>query len=399
VVLVIDDFETATALREALDEEAARHQFAADSWPVVARQLSLRPSWRTRVSQLAPAVASLAIVAAIAIVVIAGRPGTSRSVGGPQVQRHHSWLAKDGVLSFSGTGQGIAGVAAGHGVIWVGGLGVTYRVDPATDRIVDTILTPKAGRFSQVATGLGSVWVSGGDAAGTGLGIYRIDPRRDRVTAFIPLPGSGRPAAVAAAYGSVWATSTAHGGSVLRIDPKTDQVAGQPIQVNASVPGGIVAGSRRLWVNAAGFDAPVTAIDPATGTVIRRAALAKISDVSTTGDGSLWTIGKNSVQRVNPATGKIIASVPLAMPSQIVFVHGIAVVITLRLAKVKPPFDVTSFYWHTAICIDPATNKPACRPVQLGGLPIVLTAAPNGLWSTNLSFRTLTRYTVTPPRN
>jgi DNA-binding beta-propeller fold protein YncE len=396
---MIDDLETANALREALDEEVARHQFAADSWPVIARHQSSRPWWRTRANQLAPAVAAVAIAAALVVVLIAGRPGTSQSVGGPQVQRHDSWLTKESVLRLPGTGHGIIQLAAGYGAIWVGGLGVTYRVDPATDRIVDTISTPKAGRFSQVATGLGSAWVSSSNPNGTGLGIYRIDPRRDRVTAFIPLPGTGRPASLAAAYGSVWATSTTRHGSVLRIDPKTGQVVGQPILVTASVPRAIVAGFGRLWVNAKGVNAPVTLINPATGKVIEGPAWAKITDVSAVGDGSLWTIGDNTVQRVNPATGKVTASVSLARPAQVMFVRGVAVVITTPMASVVPHADVHSFELHTATCIDPATSKLACHPVQLGGLPAFLTTAPDGLWSINLTFRTLTHYTVTAPRS
>jgi streptogramin lyase len=398
VVLVIDDLETANALREALDDEAARHQFSADSWPAIARQLSSRPWWRTRAEQLAPAVTALVVVAAVIVVVIASRSGTSSSVGGPQRQPHHVLLEQDDVLRFLGTGHGIAWPAAGYGAIWVGGLGVRYRVNPATNRIVDTIETRKTGRLSRVTTGLGSVWISGSNPRGHGLCIYRIDPRSDRVTALIPLPGIGSPESLAAAYGSVWVTSTTDDGSVLRIDPKTDQVVGQPIQTTTSVPGAIVAGFGRIWVNAEGLKSPVTEINPATGKVIKRPSWGRLTDVSAIGDGSLWTLGKDRVHRVDPATGKVTASIVLSRPSQVVLVRGIAVVMTTRLAAVMPAPENAAAYLHAAICIDPATNKPACHPVQLGGLPVFLTPAPDGFWITNLTNRTLAHYTVTASR-
>lgn len=264
-----DDLETATALREALDEEVAAHQFAADSWPAIARRITTRPSWRMAAVRLAPAATALVIAVAVVLVLIFNRPGPSGSVGSSKVHHHPSagspWLKKDSVLSFAETGHGVLGLAPGYGAIWVGGLGVTYRVDPATDKVVDTIPTPRAGRFSRIATGLGAVWVSAGNTNGTDLGIYRINPRHDRVTAFIPLPGTGSPATLTAAFGSVWATSLMHYGSVFRIDPRTNQIVGQPIQVNASVPGIIVAGFGKIWVNAEGFNAPVTVINPTTG--------------------------------------------------------------------------------------------------------------------------------------
>jgi streptogramin lyase len=339
---------------------------------------------------------ALAVAAAVVIVVIEGRPGTSPSGHGPQAQGHHVRLDEDNVLSFSE--PGIVGPAAGFGAICVGGLGVTYRVNPATNRIAVTIVTPKTGRLSRTTIGLGSVWISGSNPRGDGPCVYRIDPRSDRVTALIPLPGIGSPESLAAAYGSVWVTSTTHGGSVLRIDPKADQVVGQPIQTTTSVPGAIVAGFGRIWVNAEGLKAPVTEINPATGKVIKRPSWGRLTDVSAIGDGSLWTLGKDRVHRVDPATGKVTASIVLSRPSQVVLVHGIAVVMTTRLAYVAPPLNTTVFYWHTAICIDPATNKPACHPVQFGGSPVILTPAPDGLWSTKVISRTLTHYTVTAPR-
>ncbi len=239
---------------------------------------------------------------------------------------------------------------------------MTYRVDPATDRIVATILTARAGRFSHIATG---AWFSLGQrsaAAGTGSGDLPHRPQLNRVTAVHPAARQRPPRSSRRRFGSVWATSTAHVGSVLRIDPMTDQVAGQPIQVNASVPGGIVAGSgATLGERRQASMLRLTAIDPATGGHPAGRHCAKVSDVSTTSDGSLWTFGYDSIHR---STRPRAASSHRSRWRGPASCSSTASRSRLRgeLATVKPPFDVTSFYWlRWSASIPPPTSPPAAR--------------------------------------
>jgi hypothetical protein len=405
VVLVIDDLETANALRDALDDEVAGHELAADSWTAIARRLTPRAPWRRTVTRLAPAATALVIAAAVVVVMIIDRPGGSGPISRPLGLRDagSSWLKKDAVLNFTGKSHGILpGAAAGYGAIWVGGDGATYRVDPSTDRVVDRISTSKVGQFSQFAAGLGSVWVSGSNLNGTDLCVYRIDPRNDQITAVISLPGGGSPATLAAAYGFVWVTSRTQHGSVLRIDPRTNRVVGQPIQVSNGryELGNLEAGFGQIWVNSVSANVPETAINAVTGTVVRRTSpsWATITNVSALGDGSIWTIFNTGIRRIDPATGKVTATIPLLQVNQVVFVHGVAIAIKFPASVLGAGLNAHAIDPGMLTLIDPATNRITGTPVRLGGLPAFFATAPDGLWITDLTKRTLTHYAVTAPR-
>lgn len=222
------------------------------------------------------------------------------------------------------------------------------------------------------------------------------------MTAVISLPGTGSPAALAAAYGFLWVTSRTHDGSVLRIDPRTNQVVGQPIQVGNGryEPWNIAAGFAQIWVKSGPANTPETSIDAATGTVIRRTnpRWAKITDVSAFGDGSIWTVGKISVQRVDPVTGRVTATIPLLEAYQVVFTHGVPVVIKIPTSIVGSGRNANAIDPGALTRIDPATNQIAGDPVKLDRLPLFFAAAPDGIWTSDLTFRTLTHYTVVTPR-
>jgi hypothetical protein len=87
--------------------------------------------------------------------------------------------------------------------VWVSDtfFGVVYRIDPATDRIMERI---KAGRGSPnedwdcMTEFAGKIWVTNPATKA----IYRIDPATDRVDATVHLPY--RPSCLTGGYGSVW---------------------------------------------------------------------------------------------------------------------------------------------------------------------------------------------------
>ena len=393
-----DDLDTARALREALDDEVAKHPLAAGSWPAIERRLIWLPSRRTWLARVAPALAAAAVAAVAVVVAIAshqsaGRFSSPTGTHGPL--RHGRFqLTNDGVLHFPD--GPIERLAAGYGAIWVGGAGVTYRVDPATDRIVATIPTAGAGRYSDIATGAGAVWVSGTGPAGTGLGLYRIDPQLNRVTAVIPLPGAGHPGSITCTGGDVWVTSQAHFGSILRVDPMLNEVVGQPVPVNAPVPGPMIPHRGVIWVNANSLAGPLTTIDPVTGGLARRVGKAwgKVTNVAAIQDGSLWTFGFDGIHRINLATGRITATIPLFRADQLVFVQGIAVAMVLATPGIGPADDGKPAFQGSLVCIDLVTSKIACPAIQLASLPAFFAAGPDGLWVTNLKTRTLTHFAL-----
>jgi DNA-binding beta-propeller fold protein YncE len=255
-------------------------------------------------------------------------------------------------------------LTAGYGAVWVTGIGVTYEVDQVTGRIVRTIPTPGTfpdGCRSGIAAGAGAVWVTHGCR-----GIYRIDPRSGRVTASLRVPDVGD--AIAVADGLVWVTD--YNGCVLRIRPRTGQVTGKPIAVGF---GGwwLTVGAGALWVTSTFGNGAVTGLDLATGAAEAFGSSA-VSDVSAAGAGSLWS---SQVKRVDPATGTVTASIPVAGAYQVVFWRGSAWVLTLRRSL-------------ALLRIDPATNHVTGEPVPVGKPvpagqdtePAVVVAGPTGLW-------------------
>jgi DNA-binding beta-propeller fold protein YncE len=264
-------------------------------------------------------------------------------------------------------------LAAGYHAVWVTGIGVTYRVNEATGRIVRTIRTPGTfpdGCGSGIAAGAGAVWVTHACR-----GVYRIDPHSGRVTASLRIPDVGD--AIAVAGGLVWVTT--YGGDLLRIQPQTNKITGKPIPVGF---GGwtMVTGAGALWVtslgngNASGI---LSRVNLATGAVEPFGNL----DIEAAGAGSLWT---PYVRRIDPATGRVIASVPVAGPglvwlsTQVAFWKGSAWALTPRQS-----LDV--------LRIDPATNQATGKPVPVGKplpaadaggpWPTAIAAGPTGLWA------------------
>jgi DNA-binding beta-propeller fold protein YncE len=278
-------------------------------------------------------------------------------------------------------------LVAGYHAVWVTGIGVTYQVDEATGRIVRTIRTPGTfpdGCGSGIAAGAGAVWVTHACR-----GVYRIDPHSGRVTASLRVPDVGD--SIVVASGLVWVTS--YHGDLLRIQPRTNQVTGKPIRVGfgdwAMVPAG-----GALWVTSFGngsASGTLSRVNLATGAVEPFGNL----DIEAAGAGSLWT---PYVQRIDPATGRVTASVPVAgtgpawMP--LVFWKGSAWALTVQRSL-------------AVLRIDPATNQVTGKPVPVGkpvpiasggGWPTAVAAGPTGLWAIDFMRNLLFHLAMRPAR-
>lgn len=310
------------------------------------------------------------VAAACTAALAAGVAGSAIGLLGSGPQRpavshpHPRPAARLVIVSRTHLGPGITKVAAGYGGVWVVGIGVIYRVDPATGKTVAGIPAPGANdKLSGIAVGAGAVWVT----ASPRFGVYRIDPRRDRVTAFIRLPPV--PTGITVAYGRVWVTEPKAGpGTVVRIDPQTNRVTGPPIRVGTGAAG-IVAGFGSLWVTNGTADGSVSRINPAAGAVTR--TLANIPDVAAAGHGSLWVRPNyGGLRRVDPATGKATASIALQHAAAVTFWGGSAWV------SLEPP--------GTLVRIDPASNRIIGKAAPAGTSPGYIAASPSGLWVVDL---------------
>lgn len=350
--------QLARNLKHAVDSAAARHQLSPDGWLTIERRLRREP-WR----RAGTAVLAAVIVAALAITVShAGFRSAKRGAAHPGLA-HLGQLAVLGETRLRGAGLSMA---AGFGAVWVPAVNVTYEVDQANGQIARTVSTPgtfPSGCGSGVAAGAGSVWVSYGCR-----GLYRIDPRTGKITAAVRVGQAGDTLAVA--DGLVWVPTYA--GNLLRIDPRTGSVVGKPIKVGYG-DWMIVPGAGALWVTSFGSGTGlVSQVNPVTGAVTE---IPQLADVAAVGSGSLWT---SQVQRVNPATGKTIASVSL--PTQgfadVAFWKGQVWILTLQrsldVVRIDPAVNNT---------VGPATPIPVSVLAGSTSEPASLLAAgPAGLW-------------------
>jgi len=156
--------------------------------------------------------------------------------------------------------SGSRAVATGDRSLWVADAegGNVSRIDPATNAVVETVSADATNEGPwDIAVGDGAVW------AVMGKGNYpdsvvRIDIATNSVTATVPVSGA---ALAEFAFGSVWVTTVsadAH-GVVVQIDPGTNQIV-------ATIP------------------------------------LDAASEAIAVGGGALWSMGNNTISRIDPGT-------------------------------------------------------------------------------------------------
>lgn len=164
----------------------------------------------------------------------------------------------------------------------------------------------------------------------------------DRISASIDLSA---PSNMAAGDGFLWAVS---GGSIVKIDPQTNQTVGQPIQGVQTED--IALGDGALWAS-----------------TVAQGDLGAPSDT-------------DSVVRIDPGTGEVIASIPVPRAP-------------VSLAVSPDAVWTVNFGagGEAVIRIDPATNQIAGDPIQTGRAPLSLAVGDGSLWVANHDADTVTR--------
>jgi streptogramin lyase len=284
--------------------------------------------------------------------------------------------------------SGAVDVAVEGGTVWVSGVGMLTRLDAGTGRVVDTVRTPGTEDYSQVAVGLGAVWVTA-----DGGWLYRVDPATDRVAVAIAIGGPIQ--GVDTGAGSVWVTRIAgEHGDLIRVDPTTNRVS-SVIKVGPG-PAAVLYAFGALWVMNTSPPS-VDRVDPSTG----RVTTTRFSGLIAAGYGSLWAAldsDVGSVVRVDPQTGEPIAV--LRVPRAEAVAVGAGGVWVLAGPRSSSP---TLFYpiKHTAGLwqIDPSTNRVVGPPVLFDALqpiPISAAAGDGAVWVADYDSRTVTRFDVEP---
>jgi len=148
-------------------------------------------------------------------------------------------------------GAFLRGVAVGEGAVWASVDNANsgpddhllVRIDPTTNKIVDSIPLPEAG---DLALGEGSVWVLSHVVSGGA--ILRINPSTSEIAATIPV--GDQLSNIAVGEGAVWVTRTTDGGTpsgeVVRIDPTTNEIVNR-IPISGGWPRDLVIGDGWVW--------------------------------------------------------------------------------------------------------------------------------------------------------
>jgi hypothetical protein len=369
-----------------LREQALRREVQPDAWPRLQRRLRREP-WRR--AALLAGLALAVLVASVAPGLLANRTQQPPvpTLGTPVVP------GRPVVAARIRLDRAFTDVDVGFGAIWVAGQDALLRIDPRTNQVVATIPTPLTGENASIAFGEGAVWVTSGQANGV---VYRIDPAANRVTAAIGVPGGAFGIVVAA--GTVWVTQflpEPDPGIVARIDARTNQLR-SPVEV-PNLPGAIRYGLDAIWVTSR---FTVSRIDPRSGTVTQ--PLHRVGNVMAVGGGALWGTYANSaddagVQRVDPGTGRVVATIRI--PYGVVMAFGLGTLWVAQDASttVGTPDEPDRTKPGRLYRIDPGSNRVLGRPVPLPGIaPTALAVGEGAVLVEELDRKTLTRFNLVP---
>lgn len=210
-------------------------------------------------------------------------------------------------------------MTAGDGALWLGlESGAVERVDTAAGTTT-TIDTTVAESIFAMAHGEGGVWALHG-APGIGATVSRIDPATD--TAGTPVTGAAGTAffAIAAGEGSVWVvgSSPTMSTTVYELDPASGSLTDREVQM---VIDSIATGGGSVWLGGTIFPdgqigvPGVGRFDPATGELTTVEVGGDVGAI-TVGNGAVWAVSGSTpdgmvVNRIDPATNAVIASIPV----------------------------------------------------------------------------------------
>jgi virginiamycin B lyase len=244
------------------------------------------------------------------------------------------------------------------------------RIDPKTNKIVDTIAVGK-GPCAGLALGFGSVWTPNcGDQT-----VARVDLKTGKVTAAIPTGIADSEGTIAASGDSIWLLTDTK-GTLARFDPATNKVVAE-IYV---APGSYAAafGEDAVWVTSTQKNL-VTRVDPHTNLVVEIIPVGPAPRFLATGEGSVWTLnqGDGTVSRIDPKTNKVVATIEVGVPGE----GG-------DIAVGEGSVWVTSFEFPLSR-IDPATNKVVQQFAGPGGDAVRV--GQGSVWLTDLKGEQLWR--------
>ena len=358
---VSKQFQALTATRTATIASVSTHRAAADLAGAPVTTKGARIKNRAIIFALVAAlVCSVALVAGVS---------ARGADGSPALPRGGKVVAKIAIP------QGVGGIAAGEGAVWVMSSAASKltRIDPARNVAVARIKVapvlacpPFPASCGEVAAGVGAVWVS----LVPDNTVERIDPSTNTVTATVPV--GPQPEGIAVSPGAVWVANRG-GPSVSRIDPATNRVVATiavgPTSACCSDHMAVTAGGGAIWVTVPNLNA-VVRIDPATNRVAATIKLSGKPCGFVIADAhAVWAAGAhcaNIVTRMDPRKNKQTATV-----------KGLTAPIGLGLGFRS--LWVADLDAKAIDRVDPRTARIVAR-LPVGGYPIRLAVGFGSVW-------------------
>jgi YVTN family beta-propeller protein len=242
--------------------------------------------------------------------------------------------------------------AAGGRFVWVSEYGQPYlvRIDPRTNKVVGR--TRIGNGSCGLGYGDGSLWVEDTNTST----ISRVSVHTFKRTAAIKVGST--PYDATFAYGSAW-TTTYGTGDLERIDPARNRVIARwPLQ-NAA---GVVAAFGSVW--ATGLTS-VIRVDPASGKVLATIPVPESAAWTAASADAVWVTTPTGLLRIDPKTNTVVAR--------------------LKIAGTGDPDVLDGKVWlpivkrNEILVIDPATNAVVSH-VKVGAGPFVVTAIDGEAW-------------------
>ncbi len=262
------------------------------------------------------------------------------------------------------------------------------RVDAATSRVTAKVEVPSVPGWINggggMAIGHGSLWVSGEQRFHRSLDavLQRIDPTTNELTATIRL--GGRLDADVIVHGPyVWSLiSTNNASRIVKVDPATNRVVAR-IPLAGSSPRRIFAVDGSIWVyDTQGLQgAPngtLRRIDPSTGSVVDTVPLANYESVGVPRGPVIWIERGGALLRLRASTGEFVGT-PVRVAKGIRATQMVAGDGGVWFSGYDPSHASVHDVIHR---FDPSTGRVEVSVEDARG-PVAMALAPRSLWVLN----------------
>ena len=216
----------------------------------------------------------------------------------------------------------VALLAAGEGALWTGHAGTLRRSEPDQFGAPIAIDTDAVGFWTEIATGLGKVWLAGTERRSRRPSLMRVHPERASIEQIVRLgpPHDYEWARVAVGPGFVWVAVEGETGVLYRYDPVGREIATVPLEGS---PSALAVSRDAVWVTDFAGDR-LLRVSREPLEVEEAIAVGDGPIGVALGAGAVWTANASdgTVSRVDPATGEVTTIEVGHRPQGVAFANG-----------------------------------------------------------------------------